>query len=102
MKKPHRPFTKSKNPEPKDKTSINWIIWAALADRITFEDIKRQTGKSESEVIDIMRKNLKPSSFKNWRKRVHTKSLKNLKIFRQTRKDLRDPSYKKISFDDKN
>ena len=40
----------------------NWVIWAAWADRITFEEIKEKTGnKSESDVIKIMRKNLKPS-----------------------------------------
>ena len=39
-----------KNPEPKSD-SPNWVIWAAWADRITFEDIKKRTGKSESDVI---------------------------------------------------
>ena len=63
MKKSHRPITKVKNPEPNTNSS-NWVIWAAWADRITFEDIKKKTGKSESEVIKIMRKSLKPSSFK--------------------------------------
>ena len=43
---------------------------------ITFEDIKRETGKSEGEVIKIMRSSLKSSSFKLWRRRVHTKSIK--------------------------
>ena len=63
MKKSHRPTTKVKNPEPKDN-SPDWVIWAAWADRITFEEIKKKTGKSESEVIRIMRNSLKPSSFK--------------------------------------
>ena len=40
-KKSNRPITKSANPEPKDKSSNDWIIWAAWADRITFEDIKK-------------------------------------------------------------
>ena len=38
-KKSSFPLTKVKNPEPKKKDE-NWIIWAAWADRITFEEIK--------------------------------------------------------------
>ena len=87
-KKSTIPITKVKNPEPNIKDD-NWIIWAAWADRITFEEIKEKTGKSESEVIKIMRKNLKPSSFRLWRKRVHTKSIKNRKKFVEERKKLR-------------
>ena len=71
------PQTKVKNPEPFKKDE-NWIMWAAWADRITFEEIKDKTGKSESDVIKIMRKNLKPV-FKLWRKRVHNTSIKHRK-----------------------
>ena len=78
MKKSHRPQTRVKNPEPKIE-SPDWVIWAAWADRITFEEIKSKTGKSENEVIKIMRKSLKPSSFRLWRKRVHSKSIKHRK-----------------------
>ena len=78
MKKSHRPITKVKNPEPKSD-SPNWVIWAAWADRITFEDIKKKTGKSESDVIKIMRKNLKPKSFKVWRERVSGRTRKHEK-----------------------
>ena len=92
-----RPVTKTSNPQPKNKQSKDWLIWAAWADRITFEDIKKETGKTESEVIKIMRATLKPSSFRLWRKRVHTKSIKNLKKFRQSRKEICDNSYKKIT-----
>ena len=95
-KKNIRPTTKVKNPEPKNKLSIDWIIWAAWADRITFEDIKKVTGRNESEVIKIMRLNLKASSFKLWRKRVKNKSIKNLKKFKASRKILKDKSYKKL------
>ena len=95
-KKNLRPYTKVKNPEPKNKLSIDWIIWAAWADRITFEDIKKVTGRNESEVIKIMRLNLKASSFKLWRKRVRNKSIKNLKKFKASRKMLKDKSYKKL------
>ncbi len=45
MKKSHRPVTRTKNPEP-PVNSPDWVIWAAWADRITFEEIKKKTGKS--------------------------------------------------------
>tara|TARA_B100001778_G_scaffold224930_1_gene186659 strand:+ start:364 stop:696 length:333 start_codon:yes stop_codon:yes gene_type:complete len=83
------PQTKVKNPEPKEKDG-NWIIWAAWADRITFEEIKEKTGKTESEVIKLMRKSLKPTSFRLWRKRVHNKSIKHRKKFKIERKKIRE------------
>ena len=83
------PETRIKNPEPK-KYNLDWIIWAAWADRITFEEIKDKTGKNESEVIKLMRKTLKPSSFRLWRKRVHNKSIKHRKKFKFERKKLRE------------
>ena len=93
MKKGLRPITRTANPEPQDKNSISWIIWAAWADRITFEDIKEQTGKSESDVIKIMRKNLMPSSFRLWRKRTHNQSTKHRKKFENSRKQLNQRIY---------
>ena len=94
-KKSNFPQTKVKNAEPSSKNS-DWIIWAAWADRITFEEIFEKTGKTEGEVIKLMRKNLKPSSFKLWRKRVAEKSIKHRKLFYQSRKKLRA----KISIDE--
>ena len=58
MKKSRRPLTKVKNPEPK-VGSESWVVWAAWADRITFEDIKSKTGLSEGDVIKIMRRSIK-------------------------------------------
>ena len=88
MKKSNRPITRVKNPEPIPKSS-DWLIWAAWADRITFEDIKKKTGKTESDVIKILRKSLKPSSFKLWRKRTKNKSIKHGKKFEILRKEIR-------------
>ena len=88
MKKSHRPQTKVIKTQP-NMNSPDWIIWAAWADRITFEEIKEKTGKSENQVIKIMRNTLKPSSFKLWRKRVHSKSIKHRKKFEYSRKLLR-------------
>ena len=86
-KKGYSPVTKVKNPEPKIDDQ-DWIIWAEWADRINFEEIKQKTGKSESDVIKIMRKTLKPSSFRLWRKRVHEKSIKHKKKFEYSRKEI--------------
>ena len=88
MKKSHRPQTKVKNPEPNVK-SPDWVVWAAWADRITFEEIEKKTGKSESDVIMIMRKKLKPSSFRLWRKRAKNQSIKHAKKFEISRKEIR-------------
>ena len=88
-KKGHRPVTKVKNPEPKIEDP-NWVIWAAWADRITFEEIREKTGKTESDVIKLMRKSLKSSSFRLWRKRVHNTSIKHRKKFKLGRKKLRE------------
>ena len=89
MKKSNRPQTKVKKPEPKEYNSNDWIIWAAWADRITFEEIYEKTNKKESDVIKIMRKNLKTSSFRLWRKRVSEKSIKHRKKFSSERKKLK-------------
>ena len=86
-KKGHRPLTRVKNPEP-DIESPDWVIWAAWADRITFEEIENKTGYKESDVIKIMRRSLKPSSFRLWRKRVNQKSIKHRKKFEYSRKQI--------------
>ena len=88
MKKSLLPTTKVKNYEPR-KDTIDWIIWAAWADRITFEEIYDRTGKTEKDVIIIMRKSLKPKSFRLWRKRVNQQSIKHRKLFKKKRQDIK-------------
>jgi len=51
---------------------LDRIIGMAWEDRTPFEAIKLQFGLSESQVIKLMRRTLKSSSFKLWRKRVHS------------------------------
>ena len=55
------------------------VIGMAWSDNVSFEEIKKKTGLSESEVISIMRKNLKKSSYILWRKRVRGRSSKHRK-----------------------
>ena len=50
-KKGHTPITRVKNPEP-HISDPDWIIWAAWADRITFEEIEKKiTSKTKAIVI---------------------------------------------------
>lgn len=51
---------------------IDRIIEMAWEDRTPFEAIFFQFACSESEVINIMRRELKRSSFNLWRKRVNS------------------------------
>ncbi len=60
---------------------INAIIRMAWEDRTSFEEILSRTGLSEAEVIRIMRRELKPSSFRLWRKRVSGRVTKHRKRF---------------------
>ena len=59
------------------EAEIDRIIGMAWEDRTTFDVIKAQFGINESEVIKIMRQNMKPSSFKMWRERVHGRKTKH-------------------------
>jgi len=51
---------------------IDRIIEMAWEDRTPFEAIEFQFGLTESQVIHLMRNNLKRSSFNLWRKRVNS------------------------------
>ena len=52
---------------------IDRIIEMAWEDRTPFEAIEIQFEISEKELIKLMRTKLKKSSFKLWRKRVHSR-----------------------------
>ena len=59
----------------------------AWEDRTTFEAIDFQFNLKEQDVISLMRTEMKPSSFKLWRKRVQGRKTKHekLRIFEQGR-----------------
>lgn len=59
------------------EAEIYRIIGMAWEDRTTFDVIEAQFGINESEVIKIMRKYMKRSSFKMWRERVHGRKTKH-------------------------
>jgi uncharacterized protein (TIGR03643 family) len=55
-----------------EQKDIDRIIEMAWEDRTPFEAINIQFGFSEANVIALMRKELKRSSFNLWRKRVNS------------------------------
>ncbi|WP_203258134.1 TIGR03643 family protein [Hyunsoonleella ulvae] len=59
---------------------IDRIIEMAWEDRTTFDAIEFQFGLKEQEVITLMRREMKPSSFKMWRKRVQGRATKHEKL----------------------
>lgn len=54
-----------------DAADLSAIIQMALSDHVPFATIKLDYGLSEKEVQAIMRRELKPGSYRAWRKRVH-------------------------------
>ena len=61
---------------------IDVIIRLAWEDRTSFEQIERRAGLTEAEVITVMRRELKPRSFKMWRERVSGRVTKHRKRFK--------------------
>lgn len=59
---------------------LDRIIEMAWEDRTPFEAITFQFGISEQETIEIMRREMKPSSFRMWRKRVQGRKTKHSKL----------------------
>ena len=57
--------------------SISRIVEMAWEDRTAFEAIEAQFGLNESAVIYLMRRHLKPSSFRMWRVRVSGRRTKH-------------------------
>jgi uncharacterized protein (TIGR03643 family) len=74
-------FVKSKSQKSKMNNltvvQIDRINEMAWEDRTTFEAIEEQFGLKQDDVIKLMRKHLKESSFKLWRKRTKGRSTKH-------------------------
>ena len=60
-----------------DSIDMDRVIEMAWEDRTPFEAIAYQFGLSESEVIQLMRSEMKASSFRMWRKRVSGRKTKH-------------------------
>ena len=59
---------------------IDRIIEMAWEDRTPFEAITIQFNLKEQEIIELMRREMKLSSFKMWRKRVQGRTTKHQKL----------------------
>ena len=68
-----------------NSTEIDRIVEMAWEDRTPFDAINFQFDLKEKEVIQLMRSNLKTSSFKIWRKRVTGRKLKHGFPYQKTR-----------------
>jgi uncharacterized protein (TIGR03643 family) len=62
---------------PHSDADISRIIEMAWEDRTAFEVIATQFGLNESAVVALMRRHMKPSSFRMWRKRMAGRTTKH-------------------------
>ena len=61
-----------------DQDNLNRIIEMAWEDRTPFDVIYKEFDITQNELERLMRNNLKPSSFKLWRKRVSGRKTKHI------------------------
>ena len=59
------------------EADVDRIVEMAWEDRTPFDAIESQFGLSEKQVIDLMRQQLKPTSWRLWRKRVQGRATKH-------------------------
>jgi uncharacterized protein (TIGR03643 family) len=62
---------------PLSSADLSRIIEMAWEDRTPFEAIAASYGLTEAQVIDLMRANMKLSSFRMWRKRMNGRVTKH-------------------------
>ncbi|MEM1070081.1 MAG: TIGR03643 family protein [Planctomycetota bacterium] len=74
----------NKSDEPLTRGDIDRIIMMAWEDRTSFDAIRQQFGLSPGEVIKLMRREMKASSFKHWRKRTQGRFTKHEAKFART------------------
>lgn len=63
-----------------DEASVSRIIEMAWEDRTPFEAIALNFGLNESQVIQLMRRQMKTRTFKVWRERVSGRKTKHLQL----------------------
>jgi len=62
------------------ESEIDRIIQMAWEDRTSFDVIRTQFGLTPGEVIAVMRRELKPSSFRLWRARTTGRKTKHVAL----------------------
>jgi len=75
----------------------NRIVEMAWEDRTSFDAIFEQFGVPEDDVIKIMRKEMKPSSFRMWRKRVQGRKTKHRAFGKEDPNRFKSSRQKNIS-----
>lgn len=53
-----------------DAAAVSEVIYMALSDHVSFEQIRTVHGLNPDQVKELMRKNLAPGSYRAWRRRV--------------------------------
>ena len=81
-----------------NSTDTDRIIEMAWEDRTPFDAIKLQFGIGEQQVIKLMRREMKASSFKLWRERVQGRLTKHQKLADPTLSRFKCSRQKQISF----
>ncbi|MCU0721689.1 MAG: TIGR03643 family protein [Pirellula sp.] len=56
---------------------VSRIIQMAWEDRTSFDAIERQFGLTPNQVVQLMRREMQPSSFKMWRERTVGRATKH-------------------------
>ncbi|MBM3360349.1 MAG: TIGR03643 family protein [Betaproteobacteria bacterium] len=79
------------------EADLSRLIEMAWEDRTPFEAILKNFHLDESSLMRVMQKNLRPSSYRLWRKRVKEKSVKHLKLRSPEIKRAYCPTQYKIS-----
>jgi uncharacterized protein (TIGR03643 family) len=90
-------MSKEKKISELDQRDVDRIVEMAWEDRTPFDAIEVQFGIPEKEVIKLMRREMKPSSFRMWRKRVSGRKTKHGKLRQDGIKRFKSSRQKQIS-----
>ena len=89
--------TEPKNFDQLSEADIDRIIEMGWEDRTPFEAIEIQFGLAEKDVVELMRREMKASSFRMWRKRMAGRSTKHLALRSEEVDGFRSASQRSIS-----
>lgn len=77
--------------------ALDRIVEMAWEDRTPFDAIFQQFDVPEKDVIKIMRREMKPSSFRMWRKRVQGRATKHVQLRSEEVKTFKSTRQRSIS-----
>ena len=89
--------TEPKNFDQLSEADIDRIIEMGWEDRTPFEAIEIQFGLAEKDVIELMRREMKASSFRMWRKRMAGRRTKHLALRSEEVDGFKSASQRSIS-----